>query len=198
MLSNLSQVMCPSHTTVSFPGGSVVKNLPASAGEAGLIPWLGKLPVVGNGNPPQYSCLKDAMDSGTWWATVHGVTESQTWLAHMHHASQTFTASLKPYQVPIPYFFLLSSNWWLPLLPRLYLIPGVSEGFICLSMVNQSHLTFLPLSSMAWIALDIWHLCQFKQGLYLLHKVGYSSVWCIIIEYLLCKGCFKHWREKGE
>ena len=28
----------------------------------------------GNGNPLQYSCLENSMDSGTWWATVHGVT----------------------------------------------------------------------------------------------------------------------------
>ena len=136
----------------------------------GISPWV--YPVW-NSLAPQYSCLKNAMDSGTWWATVHRVTESQTRLAHMHHSSQTFTASLKPYQVPIPRFFLFSSNWWLPLLPRLYVIPGVCEGFICLSVVNQSHLTFLPLSSTAWIALDIRHLCQFKQGLHLLYKVDY-------------------------
>ena len=43
--------MCPSHATFSFPGGSVVENLPASAADAGLIPWLGKLPGVGNGTP---------------------------------------------------------------------------------------------------------------------------------------------------
>ena len=43
--------MYPSHATFSFPGGSVVENLPASAADAGLIPWLGKLPGVGNGTP---------------------------------------------------------------------------------------------------------------------------------------------------
>ena len=34
-----------------FPGGSVVKNLPADAGDMGLIPWLGRSPGGGNGNP---------------------------------------------------------------------------------------------------------------------------------------------------
>ena len=34
-----------------------------------------------NGNPLQYSCLENPMDGGTWWATVHGVTKSQTWLS---------------------------------------------------------------------------------------------------------------------
>ena len=49
------------------------KNLPANAGDArdaGLIPELGRFPGVGNGNPLQYSCLKNFMDRGAWWATV--------------------------------------------------------------------------------------------------------------------------------
>ena len=58
---------------LGFPGGSVVKNLPANAGDAGLIPGSGRSPGVGNGNPFQYSCLKNPMDRETWWATVHGV-----------------------------------------------------------------------------------------------------------------------------
>ena len=60
-----------------FPGGSVVKNLPAST-EVSLISWLGRPPGEGNGEPFQYSCLKNSMDRGAWWATVHGVTKSQT------------------------------------------------------------------------------------------------------------------------
>ena len=35
-------------------------------------------PGGGHGNPLQYSCLENPMDRGAWWATVHGVTESQT------------------------------------------------------------------------------------------------------------------------
>ena len=50
---------------MGFPGGAVVKNLPASAGDVGLIPWLGRSPGAGNGNPLQYSCLENAMDRGT-------------------------------------------------------------------------------------------------------------------------------------
>ena len=61
-----------------FPGGTVVKNLPADAGEAGSIPGLGRSPGVGNGNPLQYSCLENSMNRGLWWATVHGVAKSQT------------------------------------------------------------------------------------------------------------------------
>ena len=54
------------------------KNLPVSAGDVGLIPGLGRSPGVGNVNPHQYSCLGNLMDRGAWWATVHGVTKSQT------------------------------------------------------------------------------------------------------------------------
>ena len=44
----------------------------------GLDPWVGKIPGGGNGNPLLYSCLENPMDRGAWWATVHGVTKSQT------------------------------------------------------------------------------------------------------------------------
>ena len=46
------------------------KELPANAGEAGLIPGSGRSPGEGNGNPLQYSCLGNPMDKGAWWATV--------------------------------------------------------------------------------------------------------------------------------
>ena len=66
-----------------FPGGPVVKNLPASAGDirdSGLIPGSGRSPEGGHGNPLQHSCLENPMDGGTWQATVRGVAESHTWL----------------------------------------------------------------------------------------------------------------------
>ena len=65
---------------MGFPGGSVVKNLPANAGDAISISGLGRCPGGGHGNPLQYSCLETLMDRGAWWATVHRVTKSQTQL----------------------------------------------------------------------------------------------------------------------
>ena len=50
----------------------VVKNLPANAGDVGLIPGLGRFPGGGHGNPLQYACLENPMDRGAWRATVHG------------------------------------------------------------------------------------------------------------------------------
>ena len=74
-----------------FPHGSVVKNLPANAGDAGdvgLIPGSGRSPGGGNGNPLQYSCLENPMDRGAWWATAHGVTQSQACLPTHAHEKQ--------------------------------------------------------------------------------------------------------------
>ena len=60
---------------LKFPGGSVVKNLPANAGDS-FNPWVRKVSGGGNGNTLQCSCLKNPMDRGAWRATVHGVTKS--------------------------------------------------------------------------------------------------------------------------
>ena len=70
-------------STVSFPNGSVIKNLPVNArdtGEAGAVPGLGRSFGVKNGNPLQYSYLKNPMDRA-WRATVHAVTKSQNQLS---------------------------------------------------------------------------------------------------------------------
>ena len=58
-----------------FLGGSVVKNPPANAGDAGSGPGSERPPREGNGNPLKYSCLENPMDRGTLTATVHGVTK---------------------------------------------------------------------------------------------------------------------------
>ena len=61
-----------------FPDGTVVKNPPATAGDArdlGSIPGSGRSLGEGNDNPLQYSCLENSMEGGAWQATVHRVTE---------------------------------------------------------------------------------------------------------------------------
>ena len=64
---------------MNFPGGSVVKNPPANAGDLGSIPGSGRSPGEGNVNPFRYYCLENPMNRGAWQATVHGVTkESDT------------------------------------------------------------------------------------------------------------------------
>ena len=75
-------------SSLDFPGGLLVSHhllLPPGnaedAGNEGLIPGWGRSLVGGNGNPLHYSCLGNPMDRETWWATVHGVGKSWTWLS---------------------------------------------------------------------------------------------------------------------
>ena len=67
--------------TWGFPGGSVVKSIPAYAGDTGdtvSAPGSGRFPGKGNENPLQYSCLGNPMDREACQTTVHGVTKSWT------------------------------------------------------------------------------------------------------------------------
>ena len=64
-----------------FPGGSDGAESACDAGDPGLITGLGRSTGEGNGNPLQYPCLENLMDRGAWWATVHGITKSQTQLS---------------------------------------------------------------------------------------------------------------------
>ena len=68
-----------------FPGGPVVKNPPANAresGDTGLLLGSGRSPGGGHGNPVQYSCLDNPMDSGAWRTTVYRAAESLTQLSN--------------------------------------------------------------------------------------------------------------------
>ena len=80
----------------------VVKNLPANEGDirdTGLIPGLGRSPGGGHGNPLQYSCLGNAVDRGAWWATVYGVSTSQTRLKRLSRHTKQFII-FKPFPAP--------------------------------------------------------------------------------------------------
>ena len=75
----MTELLVLETTNKGFPGDSVVKNLSANTGntgDAGSIPGSGRSPGGGHGNPLQYSCLENPMDTGAWWATVHGVAKS--------------------------------------------------------------------------------------------------------------------------
>ena len=61
-----------------FPGGVVVKNLPANEGDVGSIPESGRSLGEGNGKLLQYSCLGNSMDRAAWQATVHKIKKTQT------------------------------------------------------------------------------------------------------------------------
>ena len=67
-----------SNALLGLPWWSVVKTPPAIAGDVGSYPGLGRSPGEGNGNPLQYSCLRNPKDRGAWWATQRGHKESDT------------------------------------------------------------------------------------------------------------------------
>ena len=83
---------------LGLPGGPVVNA--CHAGDACSIPESGRCLGEGNGNPLQYFCLENSMDRGAWWATVHGMIKSQTWLSDW--------ARTHPYQ---RVWFDHSDNW---------------------------------------------------------------------------------------
>ena len=63
---------------ICFPDGSEGKAPACDAEDPGSIPGSGRSPGEGNGYPLQYPCWENSMDRGAWWATVHGITKSQT------------------------------------------------------------------------------------------------------------------------
>ena len=83
---------------LGFPDGLVGKESTGSAGDAGSIPGSGRSPGGGHGNPLQYSCLENPTDRGDWWATVHGVAESDmteaTGQAHRHPPRRAVEAGM--------------------------------------------------------------------------------------------------------
>ena len=114
--------------TSGFPGSSVAKNPPATAGDVGSISGSGRSPGEGNGSPLQHSCLGNAMDRGAWWATVHGAAKEvetnekqHSSASYMHLAarqiSRTFssckTESLYPVDNDSP-LCPVPSPWQLP------------------------------------------------------------------------------------
>ena len=79
-------VMAP----MGFPGGSVVRNLPANTGDSDSIPGSGRSPREGNGYPLQYSYLENSVDGGAWQA--RSCKESDT-TKHTAHLEPTEPAS---------------------------------------------------------------------------------------------------------
>ena len=129
---------CGGYTVVAFclgfPGGSEVKAPACNLGYLGSVPGLGRFPEEGNGNPLQYSCLENPMDRGAWWATVHGVTKSQTQLSDFlffrakvchvccYYFQRALTAVLLVLEMPV----------WLPVNPNFSLQTSAGPPSACL------------------------------------------------------------------
>ena len=86
----------------------MVKNLPVNAGDvrdAGSIPGSGRSPRGGHSNPLQYSCLENPTYRGAWWATLHGVAKSWTWLKWLSRRSSSSSS-----RVNMQYYMLQVYN----------------------------------------------------------------------------------------
>ena len=78
-------------------------------------PWVGRSSGDGNGNPLQYSCLENPMDSGAWWVTIHRVAIGHNWALdtteqHTHTHTRTYVYSSSNY------FLLQVITVWFPVL----------------------------------------------------------------------------------
>ena len=110
------------YTRVVFSRGSVVKNLPASAGDTDLIPWLVRTPREGNGNPLQYSCLGNPLERGAWWVIRVGhdlVNTQHTYTSQVFDCAWLFATPWSvACQAPLSMGFFRHERWrGLPFLP---------------------------------------------------------------------------------
>ena len=147
---------------LGFCGGSDSKASARNVRDPGSIPVSGGSPGEGNGNPLQYSCLENSMVGGAWWATVHGVTKSQTWLSdfsltHSLLCPWSFTWILwTPYLSP-PFHFWTPSSIFPPNHPFTHAVPAfrllklalIQSQFFILGIPNDyfSVINFLDLQA---------------------------------------------------
>ena len=110
------------HSVEGFPGGSDGKESARNAGDPSSLPGLGKFSGEGNGNPFQYSCLENSMDRGAWWATVHRVAKSWTWLSNfiftfiqLKYVNWNFDRNLKAHLPSLSHHTRNSRIWAFPL-----------------------------------------------------------------------------------
>ena len=135
-----------------FPGGTMIKNLHASAGDmrdVGSISGSGRTPGVGNDNLLQYSCLENCMDKGAWWATVHGHcrvgqdwAHTQTWYKSMTLIYHNYSGLEKEKKKGSNFFWAISYS----LIKAYYLK--------CYIIFNKGKITSLVI----WINVWLWFI----------------------------------------
>ena len=116
-----------------------LKNLPVSAGDAGLISGSGRSHGEGNGNPLQYSCLENPLDRGTWRVLSMGVTKSWTRLS-THTAEQVIDKCLfNSYSYRLFsrfYKFHYQQSFLNPHLPQYtFSFQSLCKGFTCINII---------------------------------------------------------------
>ena len=140
----------------------VIKNPPANAGDvrdSGLISRLGRSPGGRHGNPLQYSCLENPMDRGAWWATVHTITKSRTWLKWLRMHTCIHRDLL------LPFCSLFCDDFKVPLFLS-YCLPLWFDDFLQCSALIPFSLSFVYL-------LQVFEL-QFPRHS---HRTSYNVFW---------------------
>ena len=118
----------------------VVKTLPANAGDlndTGLIPGSGWSPRGGHGNPLQY-CLENPLDQGAWWATVHKVSGSETWLKRLTVHAHQITVCAQHIIIPLLLYRQSMSFFTILLLPIFLCYFHFSSSCCCQLIKIQS------------------------------------------------------------
>ena len=164
-----------------LPGGLVVKNLLSNAGDTSAIPGSGRSPGVGNGYPLQYSCLESSMNRGAWWATLHGVAKSWTWLSnstpiHRCFLYSVYTTSLITVWSIYPVFGSKCTFW------------NLKKKFYCNRIDLQCCVDFKCMQSESVIHIHIYSL--FKDSFPI---IAHCRVWSIVpcaIQYVLTSYLF--------
>ena len=127
-------------------------------GDSGLIPWLGRSPGGGNGNPLQYACLKNPVGRGTWWAIVHRVTGvGHDWVTKracsnttVIHLSRLLLMDIRPLPVSVSAAVSteIHASWWTRVSTSL---GGHQEGDSAWYLVNICNsFWLLPSCSPKW------------------------------------------------
>ena len=122
-------------------------------GDPGSTPGPGRSPGEGNGNPLQYSCLENSTDKGAWWAGVHGLAKSWTWLSDYIFTSSSLIA-YNSYSIKFPSVNEVAlPSYWLHWICRLHL--SIPRKF-CTSylLIPLLVLTSVPLNP-SWAALTL-------------------------------------------
>ena len=138
-------------TSWDFPGSG--KESACQCRRQGFNPWSRKFPWRGNGNSLQYSCLENSMDRGVWWAIVHGVTKSWTWLSAQTHTHTHTHQHIDPRPTGTRRWMMLTSE----ILPS-YLTTNLSQECPPADQAPWNPLPQLSFKILPWKPLGSWGL----------------------------------------
>ena len=144
------------------------KESTCQAGDADSIPRSGRSPVEGNGNPLQYSWGGNSTDRGDWWATVHGVLKSWTWLRDKIAAGAVYICQCH---------FLNSSHPLLPLLcPQANSLHLYLHSFPANRSISTISLDSIYIFTVQYLFFSFWLTSLCATGSRFIHFFSFFNV----------------------